>query len=164
MSNVKTPWYKQFWPWFIICIPLSAVIMGVVMITLAIEGKDPLVREDWYKDGMAINQRLDKRHKARDANLKAFISFDNAQNILTIQVNNLDTAQEPSLHLELVHPTLSNRDIKTELYKTPDNNYFAKLNTTPQGHYYALISSDQGEWEIESRVNFARTLNHVELN
>ena len=164
MSTSKTPWYKQFWPWFLISIPFSAVIMGVVMITLAVEGKDPLVRDDWYKDGMAINQRLDKRHKARNSNLKAFITFDNAENIVTIQVSNLDTNQEPSLHLELVHPTLSNRDIKTELYKTPDNHYFAKLSAAPQGRYYALISSDKGEWEIESRVNFGETLNHVELN
>lgn len=164
MRTDTKPWYKQFWPWFLIAIPGSSVITGMILLTLAINGRDTLVREEWYKDGMAINQRLEKRTRAEDAGIKAFFTFDNSDNIVTLRLTNLNPAQDAGLVLELVHPTLAQRDMRAELYKTPDNRYFAKLNGTPSGFYYTLLSSSQGNWEIESQVNFANTLNDFELN
>lgn len=158
------PWYKQFWPWFIIAIPASSVVTGMVMLNFAIDGADTLVRDEWYKDGMAINQRLDKQNRARESGLKAYFSFDREENIVKLRIDNLDTLQEPSLSLDLVHPTLAQRDIKVELYRTPDNTYFAKLPNTPGGLYYAQIRSPQQSWEIDARINFGNVLRDVELN
>jgi len=163
MNTDSKPWYKQFWPWFVISLPASAVIAGMVTLTLAINGGDTLVREDWYKDGMAINQRLDKRNHAKDAGIKAFFSFDKDENIVTLRITNLDPSAD-DLKLELVHPTLANRDIKADLFKTPDNRYFAKLGATPYGLYYTLLSSQSGDWEIESKINFANATREIELN
>ncbi len=36
-------WYKQFWPWFIIALPASAVIASFITLWLAITHPDPLV-------------------------------------------------------------------------------------------------------------------------
>ena len=164
MRTDSKPWYKQFWPWFLISIPAASVAAGMLMLTLAIKGQDPLVRDDWYKDGMAINQRLDKRHRATEAGIKAYFSFNSSDNIITLRVTNLDPVKDADLHLELVHPTMADRDIKTELFKTPNNQYFAKLNATPNGAYYTLLSSKDGDWEIESKINFKNTLSEFELN
>ncbi len=164
MNTDSKPWYKQFWPWFIISLPLSSVITGMVTLTLAIDGGDSLVREDWYKDGMAINQRLDKRNRAKDAGIKAFFSFDKEENIVSLRITNPNGATSDDLKLELVHPTLANRDIKTDLFKTPDDRYFAKLGSTPSGFYYTLLSSQAGDWEIESKINFANATSEIELN
>lgn len=175
MSNVQSntghrvrtdskPWYKQFWPWFIIAIPASSVAAGMVMLHLAIDGADTLVRDDWYKDGMAINQRLDKQNRAREAGLKAFFSFDQEENIVKLRIDNLDAQQVPSLSLDLVHPTLAQRDIKVQLYRAPDNTYFAKLPRTPAGLYYAQIRSVEDAWEIDARINFGNVLSDAELN
>jgi len=40
------PWYRQFWPWFIIALPASAVIAGFFTLWLAISHPDHLVVED----------------------------------------------------------------------------------------------------------------------
>jgi len=40
------PWYKEPWPWVIIAIPGSAVIMGFITLYLAISNPDHLVVED----------------------------------------------------------------------------------------------------------------------
>ena len=40
------PWYKQFWPWFIIALPASAVIASFFTLWLAISNPDYLVVDD----------------------------------------------------------------------------------------------------------------------
>jgi hypothetical protein len=40
------PWYRQFWPWFIIALPASVVVASFVTLWLAISNPDPLVIED----------------------------------------------------------------------------------------------------------------------
>jgi len=40
------PWYKQFWPWFIIALPASVVIASFFTLWLAISNPDHLVVTD----------------------------------------------------------------------------------------------------------------------
>ncbi len=44
-TESPAPWYRQFWPWVLIAIPLSAVIMGAVTLWLALSNPDYLVVE-----------------------------------------------------------------------------------------------------------------------
>lgn len=39
----QVPWYRQFWPWFIIAIPGSAVIGGLITLWLALTHPEALV-------------------------------------------------------------------------------------------------------------------------
>lgn len=162
-QTVSKPWYRQFWPWFLIAIPLSSVIMGVVMITLAVNGKDSLVRDDWYKDGMAINQRLDKRNLARQLGIKASITLNNSSGDLYLAAENIDPVKEPQLTLQLIHPTLQHRDRTLALYPSPDDKYYSKLDFKPEGLYYLILTTPSGEWEIESSINFSNVINGTEL-
>lgn len=44
------PWYRQFWPWFIIALPASVVIASMFTLWLAISNPDHLVvDEDNYR-------------------------------------------------------------------------------------------------------------------
>ena len=48
-AQIHPPWYRQFWPWVLIAIPLAAVIMGGITLWLAISNPDYLVvKEDEY--------------------------------------------------------------------------------------------------------------------
>ena len=40
------PWYRQFWPWFLIAIPASAVVASMTLLWLAITNPVQLVVED----------------------------------------------------------------------------------------------------------------------
>ena len=42
----QVPWYRQFWPWFIIAIPSSAVIGGFMTLWLALTHPESLVVEE----------------------------------------------------------------------------------------------------------------------
>jgi len=46
----ELPWYKQFWPWFIIALPTAAVIASFVSLWLAVSHPDQLiVTDDEYR-------------------------------------------------------------------------------------------------------------------
>ncbi|MBP6382753.1 MAG: FixH family protein, partial [Pseudomonadales bacterium] len=59
------PWYRQGWPWFLILLPLSVVIACFVTLYLALKTDEALVRDDYYKEGLAINRRLEEESNAR---------------------------------------------------------------------------------------------------
>ena len=50
------PWYRQFWPWFIIALPASAVVASFITLWLAISNPDQLVIED--DDYQRLNSEL----------------------------------------------------------------------------------------------------------
>jgi len=45
-AEVHPPWYRQFWPWVLIAIPLLTVIASGVTFWLAVSNPDYLVVED----------------------------------------------------------------------------------------------------------------------
>lgn len=59
------PWYKQFWPWFLIILPLTVVIWTVVTVIVFANNSVSLVTEDYYKKGKGINIDLTKINVAK---------------------------------------------------------------------------------------------------
>ena len=50
VNAINLPWYRQFWPWFIIALPMTAVIASFITLWLAISHPDHLVvEEDEYQ-------------------------------------------------------------------------------------------------------------------
>jgi hypothetical protein len=45
-KSQEPPWYRQFWPWFIIALPASAVIASLITFYLAVSRPDYVVIED----------------------------------------------------------------------------------------------------------------------
>ena len=45
-NNPVTPWYRQFWPWFIIALPASAVVASFITLWIAISNPDQVVVDD----------------------------------------------------------------------------------------------------------------------
>jgi len=58
------PWYKQFWPWFIIALPASVVVASFVTLWLAISNPDHLVvNDDEYR---RLNSELKAQAPAQE--------------------------------------------------------------------------------------------------
>lgn len=55
-ASQNLPWYRQFWPWFIIALPASAVVASFITLWLAISNPDPLVIE--HDDYQQLNSEL----------------------------------------------------------------------------------------------------------
>jgi uncharacterized protein len=41
----QIPWYRQFWPWFLIALPALALLAGAVTWSIAVRHADPIVPE-----------------------------------------------------------------------------------------------------------------------
>lgn len=46
IPGMNEPWYRQFWPWFIIALPASAVIASFITLWLAVSNPITLVVND----------------------------------------------------------------------------------------------------------------------
>ena len=58
------PWYRQFWPWFIIALPASAVIASFITLWIAISNPDGMVLTD--TEYRRVNSELKAQATAGD--------------------------------------------------------------------------------------------------
>jgi hypothetical protein len=63
-SQKLRPWWREPLLWLVISGPAVAVVAGVVMVWLALNGRDQLVAEDYYRQGIQINKRLEAGQRA----------------------------------------------------------------------------------------------------
>ena len=149
-SEKTTPWYKEPMMLLVIGVPLAAVVWGFIMLSLALDTKDSLVSNSYYKDGMSYTQDLRFHEGARRLNVQADLTFTEDE----IIVNATSIADEApgSLQLQLIHPTLEERDLTLFLQRTPGGQYVAANELElPQKRVIWLTSPDQ-EWGLTART------------
>ena len=98
-------WKREPLVWMLIAIPLAAVIMGVVMLTLAIQSYSGLVVDDYYKKGKQINRVLARDQLAYELGLAAALSIDNSGNIQIRFASDVSVVPGERIELKLVHAT-----------------------------------------------------------
>ena len=64
LKNDNQPWYKDRWPWILIAGPATVVVAGFITLWMAVVSDDGLVTDDYYKQGLAINQTLARANDA----------------------------------------------------------------------------------------------------
>lgn len=51
------PWWKFAHVWLVVAGPAAVVVAGVVTAIIAINGADPVIDPDYYRNGIEINER-----------------------------------------------------------------------------------------------------------
>lgn len=152
-SQPTTPWYRNAWVWFLIGIPASAVIAGSVTIAIAVKTADSLVADDYYKEGRAINQRLEKDDQAsvRGIRLQWSAKKFPAGHRIEVRFDAKPGVRAPqSIHLQLSHPTMNHRDIKATLVKSDAATYTTEVPGLAAGKWYAQLEDDESVWRVKS--------------
>ena len=143
------PWYRQFWPWFLILLPATVVVASLYTMYLASSGADDLVVDDYYKDGLAINRQLEKKQRSEALGVSADLAF--SDELVTVQVTGpVDVAE---LDLLLSHPLEADRDFSVELTRTGPGEYRGALAAAvaPRWHW-TLESTGPGAWRLDGSV------------
>ena len=149
-SEPVLPWYKQFWPWFLIFIPLAVVIAGVVTFIIAQDNKPALVSGDYYKEGLAINANMKLEQQAKDLGISTDLIVNGTT--LTIHLNGLKS-QPLNLHVDLRHATISQHDRSITLTKITSNVYQSPFILPKTGKWYITIKDPSNTWEIKQVSN-----------
>jgi hypothetical protein len=156
-------WYREPWPWFLLAIPGAAVLMGAVMIVLAVRTNDGLVAEDYYKQGLAINQVLDREARARELGIVAAVPAASDRSRVFVRFAAPEGAVKAPV-LTLVHPTRAGQDQRVLLERTPAGEYEGTLAPLAPGHWRLVVEDRdagwrlQGAWQTDSGIVELRPL------
>lgn len=153
---LPAPWYRQFWPWFIIAIPASSVLVGSLMLTLAIRNPDPIVVDNYYKEGLAINRQLDRQRIAAELGIQALVRFDAGRELLSIEALEAGRLQGP-LKLSLIHPTLAGQDRVVQLQADEQGRYRLALPGSGNSRWHIALESEADGWRLDGRIRLAET-------
>jgi hypothetical protein len=150
------PWYRHKLVWFVISIPLASVFAGIGMIYLAISSNDGLVVDDYYKEGIAINQSLERDERARELGLGAHLTIGETGDLVTMQFDKgrLDAYPE-KLELGLYYSTRDGFDQTLQLLRGMDGSYIGYLDDRLRdGVWNVIVNGDN--WRLVTRTS----LNH----
>ena len=154
------PWYKQFWPWFLIFFPALAVVAGIITVIIAVKTDDGLVTDNYYKEGLAINKTLDKELHAQKLGIEAQANWDQLTQTITLKLSGKFTEQPAHLAMHLAHTTRAKQDQVITLFLSPDKkSYTGRINTVKQGNWIIIVESDTQNWRINGRVSLPEQLN-----
>ncbi len=145
--GASQPWHRHPWVWFLIAIPLSAVIVGAVMLWLAISSEDGLVVDDYDKHGKEINRVLARDDAARTRGIASQLEFDYARRAVALRLMSETDYQLPDrVQLRLLHPTRSGMDHVIQLTRAPDNRYHGPLPELAEARWHVLVAAD--DWRL----------------
>ncbi len=151
-SEATQPWYRQFWPWFIIGLPASAVVAGVATLIIAASGNDALVVADYNRIEELTAQTEARNASAAALGLVARVTM--SERWPRIDVNVTATArpdlrwQPERLRLNIGHPTRKAADRTVLLERTGPNLYSGRLDEPLVGRRYIELLPEPAQDEL----------------
>lgn len=148
-SDVK-PWYKQFYPWMLICIPLSSFIVGGFVIKFATDGTNTLVVDDYYKEGKSINARLDKLAKAEELGIRTTLTTNKSGFVVEFLSGAPKTGE--ALKLDFYHVTQPEKDFSTLLTADASGVYRSSKEFINSGKWRIRLTPMDEQWKLQRMV------------
>ena len=138
-----TPWYRQRWPWLLIAGPATVVVAGAVTVWLAIRSDDGLVADDYYKQGLAINQVIGRADRAKALGISANVSIGADGRVAAVvdAVGSTADATPESITLLIAHPTRAGGDVRGELRRAADGSYAGRIVPPGSGRWRVILES-----------------------
>lgn len=154
MMQQQDAWYRHTWPWVLILIPFAAVLFGIVMITVTTLHPDDLVDDDYYKDGMAINQTFSLDHEATRREISVVATRLGGEQVIFL----IEGATDSAVLLQFFHITDREQDASVMLVPEADQAH-AYSTTGPlpvalstPGIWYVELTGADDHWRVRKRI------------
>lgn len=161
----KTAWYRNPMVWMVIFFPSLAVVGGISTIFIAINTEDGLVVDDYYKQGLQINQVIKNDQHAKQLHLSALFDANVKTGLVKVSLkgnNKLVLPQE--ITFKLIHRTRSGLDQITTLRqvgKTAEYQGYIKPPVIAGRWVIQIISPDN--WRLKQRLT-TRSADRISIN
>jgi uncharacterized protein len=152
-NDPHKPWFKQVWPWFLISVPLITVVAGVITYQIAANSPHSMVNDDYFKEGLAINQSLAREEKASRMKLGVTVKVDLEAELISVHVDQsqIDAAQ---LVLSFSHPTRADLDQNIILEKLSASEFIGQLPKLPQAYWHIRLFDTEQSWLLKNRWHY----------
>ncbi|KDM91446.1 FixH family protein [Photobacterium galatheae] len=148
---MQKPWYKQFWPWFIIAIPTISVVYSMTALYVFSQNKVDLVAEDYYKKGKGINQDFSRLRVADALQIHGDISVQDTN--IVLRLNKGELKSYPTLRVMFTHRTLAEKDFTQMISPDMQGNYRFSAPEPIDGPWFVEVEPFKGDWMLNSRLN-----------
>lgn len=149
--NAIRAWYREPLVWMIIAIPLTAVVVGLTMLTIAIRTHDGLVVDDYYKKGKEINMSLARDHAAARRGLRGDGYLNAATQRVEVRLTAKVTGSLPDrLKVRWLHATRSGHDREQYLERGPTGQYAASFPELAPGRWYVQVEAL--DWRLQGSL------------
>ncbi|MBF8221784.1 FixH family protein [Halomonas sp. 328] len=153
-SQSVSPWYKQFWPWFLLIILGASMISSTTFLVLSIRTADGMVQEDYYEHGRSINMVVAKQQRAAELGLEGQLQVDRLSGDVTLDL--AGESQPEALVLRLIFPTQDGRDQELTLHHQRDGRYVGQAPSQLQYRWYLQLQPavEPPEWRLLGEARF----------
>lgn len=148
-NSIEKQWYREPWPWILMSGPAIVIVAGIATAYLAVVSNDGLVADDYYKQGLAVNQVVARAQQANRMELLAELVRSDDGTALRIFLRGNERAVFPeSLNLRITHPTRSGLDQDIALRADGVGIYTGKLSAPLSGRWHIALEDAQHEWRL----------------
>ncbi len=141
------PWYREPWPWILMSGPAAVVVAGSFTAYLAIAHQDPLVVDNYYKEGLSINRVIEQDRSANRAGLRAQLMFaDSGKRVRVLLAGPGPLPQ--SLRLHMAHPTRADLDRQAVLKAAQGGWYEGDIGVAPAPRWDIHLEDEGGTWRL----------------
>lgn len=145
----QPPWYRQFWPWFLIALPASVVAASMFTIWLATRSPNPMVVDDYSRINRSTELRRERDIAAAALGLEANIRFIPGADLVELRLSPA-TVEPEGLQLRLSHPLVAERDHVVDLVRTPAG--WSGSLPPLEGRWYVQLYPRDGSWRLAGEL------------
>jgi hypothetical protein len=147
------PWYRYFWPWFIIALLGCAVSASLYTVSLAVRTTDSLIVTS--EDGMNVvtERNIAAERRAQELGLAATLQIDAGTGTISASITSRAAAAWPAdITLLFSHPTDFARDRSVTLSAVPGRAdgtpvWTGVAGAIPSGRWYLVLSAAE-DWRL----------------
>jgi hypothetical protein len=154
-SDPPKMWYKQFWPWFLIVVPLTSMVLSFSMLRLAFTGEDSMVIDDYYKEGRSINLKIQKLQQAKVLNISTKIQL--FSDYVEVTFISGKPVNGEALILDFFHSTQKFKDFSVNLLRDANGIYRAPLTGDVSGKWKLSLHPFDENWKIQKVVSLPQS-------
>lgn len=143
-----TPWYKQFWPWFILAILSWGVFSATTVLIVAVRNPPQLMTGDYAQLGKALVDTHVRADRAEELGLTGRLELVDGNWTLHIDSTGPDEAGQRLLLLAQ-HPTDAARDRQVLLERDGSGSFVARADAVPS-RGRIIVSDPEQTWWISS--------------
>jgi len=150
-SRLKTAsraWYREPWPWLLMLGPGIVVVAGLATAYLAVVSNDGLVEDDYYQQGLTVNQRSARDQRAAELGIDAEFLLGGEGGRIRALLRSKEGVRLPeTLTLAITHPTRPGFDQKVALHSEGAGVYIGMVAPF-SGRWHVTLEDDRKEWRL----------------